>query len=177
MRARVGDRLVVAPPTTGAVVRDGEIVEVRGTDGGPPYLVRWSDSGHTGLYFPGTDAHVAAAPGGREAPGSGEASGGGQPGAAVTPSPEVPRVRSWRVDIDLFESGDDTSAHAVLVAESPVRIEARGQAHREPSAAAVPEIGDEVAVARALRRLADRLLGTAAEDLEALSGHPTTLTP
>ena len=37
--------------------REGEIVEVRGTDGGPPYVVRWGD-GHEGLVYPGDDAHV-----------------------------------------------------------------------------------------------------------------------
>jgi hypothetical protein len=39
-------------------VRDGEIVEVHGPDGEPPYLVRWSDDGHTSLFFPGPDARV-----------------------------------------------------------------------------------------------------------------------
>jgi len=40
-------------------VRDGEILEVHGEDGGPPYLVRWSDSGHESLVFPGPGWHVA----------------------------------------------------------------------------------------------------------------------
>jgi hypothetical protein len=35
----------------------GEVLEVRGADGEPPYLVRWAD-GHEGLMFPGADAHV-----------------------------------------------------------------------------------------------------------------------
>jgi hypothetical protein len=35
----------------------GEVVEVRGADGAPPYVVRWSD-GHEGLTYPGPDAHV-----------------------------------------------------------------------------------------------------------------------
>jgi hypothetical protein len=38
-------------------VRDGEILEVQGTDGGPPYLVRWED-GRISLVFPGPDAYV-----------------------------------------------------------------------------------------------------------------------
>jgi len=38
--------------------RDGEILEVRGEDGGPPYVVRWSDNGHEALVFPGPDAVV-----------------------------------------------------------------------------------------------------------------------
>ena len=35
----------------------GEVLEVRGPNGEPPYLVRWTD-GHEGLMFPGPDAHV-----------------------------------------------------------------------------------------------------------------------
>jgi hypothetical protein len=35
----------------------GEIVEVRGAGGEPPYLVRFDD-GHTSLVFPGPDAII-----------------------------------------------------------------------------------------------------------------------
>jgi hypothetical protein len=38
----------------------GEILEVRGGGGNPPYLVRFDD-GHEGLVFPGTDATVEPA--------------------------------------------------------------------------------------------------------------------
>jgi Domain of unknown function (DUF1918) len=34
------------------------ILEVRGADGEPPYVVRWAEDGHEGLFFPGTDASV-----------------------------------------------------------------------------------------------------------------------
>jgi len=61
MHANVGDRLVVEGRTVGAQRREGEVVEVRGEDGAPPYVVRWSD-GHEGLAYPGPDAHVV--PGG-----------------------------------------------------------------------------------------------------------------
>ena len=57
MQARVGDRIVVEGRTVGVARRDGEVIEVRGEDGAPPYVVRWSD-GHEGLTFPGPDAHV-----------------------------------------------------------------------------------------------------------------------
>ena len=60
MKAKVGDRLVVESNTVGSPRREGEIVEVQGADGGPPFLVRWSD-GHEGLTFPGADAHVVSA--------------------------------------------------------------------------------------------------------------------
>ncbi|WP_456789314.1 DUF1918 domain-containing protein [Cellulomonas sp. P5_C5] len=61
VRARAGDRLVVAGAHLGDTGRDAEVVEVRGDDDGPPFLVRWSDSGHLGLVFPGPDAVIAAA--------------------------------------------------------------------------------------------------------------------
>jgi Domain of unknown function (DUF1918) len=37
--------------------RTGEIIEVRGAGGEPPYLVRFDD-GHTSLVFPGPDAVI-----------------------------------------------------------------------------------------------------------------------
>jgi hypothetical protein len=58
MRASVGDRIIVHATHVGEPDRDGEVIDVRGTDGGPPYLVRWSDDGHEGLFFPGSDATV-----------------------------------------------------------------------------------------------------------------------
>jgi hypothetical protein len=58
MKAQVGDRIVVHSHTTGRPDRDGEVLEVHGTDGGPPFLVRWADDGHEGLLFPGPDAVV-----------------------------------------------------------------------------------------------------------------------
>ncbi|HVS67384.1 MAG TPA: DUF1918 domain-containing protein [Mycobacteriales bacterium] len=58
MHASPGDRLIVKSPTVGTPARDAEILEVRGRDGTPPFVVRWSDTGHEGLYFPGGDAEV-----------------------------------------------------------------------------------------------------------------------
>ena len=57
MQASVGDRIVIKGHHVGEPDADGEIVDVRGTDGGPPYLVRW-ESGHESLFFPGPDATV-----------------------------------------------------------------------------------------------------------------------
>jgi hypothetical protein len=58
MFASVGDRIVVHSQHVDVPVRDGEIVEVHGSEGAPPYLVRWSDDGHESLCFPGPDATV-----------------------------------------------------------------------------------------------------------------------
>ena len=58
MDAHSGDRIVIRGRHTGQAVRACRVVEVRGSGGGPPYLVRWDDSGHETLFFPGTDAIV-----------------------------------------------------------------------------------------------------------------------
>ncbi len=57
MQAAVGDRLHVHGNKVGESDRLGEIVEVRGQNGGPPYLVKFDD-GHEGLVFPGPDTIV-----------------------------------------------------------------------------------------------------------------------
>jgi len=57
MRAKVGDRLHVHGRVVGAPDPSAEIIEVRGEDGAPPYLVRHED-GHEALVFPGADASI-----------------------------------------------------------------------------------------------------------------------
>jgi len=51
MQARTGDELVVRGSHVGDADRHGVIIEVRGANGGPPYLVRWAD-GHESAFFP-----------------------------------------------------------------------------------------------------------------------------
>jgi hypothetical protein len=62
MKANVGDRLVVKGHRIGEPDRNAEILEVHGEDGGPPFLVRWDEDGHEGLFFPGSDAVVEHVP-------------------------------------------------------------------------------------------------------------------
>lgn len=57
MQATVGDRLHVHGRLVGNPDQEAEIIEVRGPDGAPPYLVRYAD-GHEGLVFPGPDCVV-----------------------------------------------------------------------------------------------------------------------
>jgi len=57
MQATVGDRLHVHANTVGEPDHMGEIIEVHGDDGGPPYVVRFDD-GHTRTVCPGPDAVV-----------------------------------------------------------------------------------------------------------------------
>ena len=58
MHAARGDRLVIRSPQVDHPDRDAEVLEVRHADGSPPYVVRWSDTGHEGLVFPGPDAFI-----------------------------------------------------------------------------------------------------------------------
>jgi hypothetical protein len=57
MRAQVGDELTVKGRHQGDGERHGEIIQVDGRDGAPPYLVRWRD-GHQSLFFPSSDAEI-----------------------------------------------------------------------------------------------------------------------
>ena len=66
MEATVGDRLHVHGNTVGQPDKIGEIVEICGAAGSPPYQVRFDD-GHTCLVFPGPDAVVEPVPKTRKA--------------------------------------------------------------------------------------------------------------
>lgn len=58
LNAEVGDRLIIRGHRVGEPERDAEIIEVRGDEGGPPFMVRWAENGHEALVFPGTDAYI-----------------------------------------------------------------------------------------------------------------------
>lgn len=57
MQATVGDRLHVHSRTVGSADKVAEIIEVRGTNGSPPYWVRFPDGRET-LIYPGPDSVV-----------------------------------------------------------------------------------------------------------------------
>jgi hypothetical protein len=57
MRAHVGDHLRIHSRAVGVVDREGEVIEVHGDQGEPPYLVRFEDGKET-LIFPGPDCTV-----------------------------------------------------------------------------------------------------------------------
>ncbi len=58
MHAKVGDRILIGSRRVGQPDRNCEVLEVRHQNGEPPYLVRWGDTGHEDLFFPGPDAAV-----------------------------------------------------------------------------------------------------------------------
>jgi sorbitol-specific phosphotransferase system component IIA len=85
-------------------------------------------------------------------------------------------MKRWRVDVFLGEQDGHTYAEARLHTELGDHLLGVGRARLNPHDYDVPEIGDEVAVARALTDLGHRLLITAAQDIEQITNEPVRLT-
>ena len=162
MRADPGDRIILAGEQVDQPTRAGEVLG-SGADGGPPYTVRWDD-GHTSTLFPGPGSVLRVMDAGTHPP---------EVSAETSAASGV--LREWTVRVTIFERGDDTTATVALLADDPDALTARGTSHRGPDDAADARIGDEVAVARALRHLADQLMATAEHDIEASTGEHDVL--
>jgi hypothetical protein len=78
-------------------------------------------------------------------------------------------TKTWHIDIFIGEREGKTHAEARLRPNDEVTLTATGTARLNPADSDVPEIGDELAVARALSHLADRLLHVAADDIESIT--------
>jgi hypothetical protein len=81
-------------------------------------------------------------------------------------------VKKWTVTIDIDEHDGHTRAVARLHTRDTERLVGVGLARLNPVDRDVPEIGDEIAVARALSDLGHRLLHAATEDVEQVTGQP-----
>jgi hypothetical protein len=86
-------------------------------------------------------------------------------------------AKRWSVDIYIDEHDDQrsTRAEARLQTGDRTHLIGRGLARRNPDDTEVPEIGDELAVARALADLAHQLLEAAAADVEHVTHRPARL--
>jgi hypothetical protein len=88
---------------------------------------------------------------------------------------------TWNVTIHLFDADDVdrdgtlTSAHAALRTSSGTTLDGYGRARRNPRDPEVREIGEELAAARALRDLADRLLQATSDDIAMVEHHEVHL--
>jgi|OM-RGC.v1.031858424 hypothetical protein len=87
--------------------------------------------------------------------------------------------KHWTVDITIdehtAEEGNRTRAIARLRSRDDTHIVGSGFARCNPSDHDVPEIGDELAVARALSHLARQLIEATAADLESVTHEPAHL--
>ncbi|GAB7045093.1 DUF1876 domain-containing protein [Catenuloplanes indicus] len=79
-------------------------------------------------------------------------------------------TKRWTVEILIGETNRKTYAEAQLYDENSNQLVGHGSAVVHPDEPRVPEVGDEIAVARALTDLGNRLLVTAAGDLEDVLG-------
>jgi hypothetical protein len=81
-------------------------------------------------------------------------------------------VKTWTVQVDIDEHEGRTRAVARLGTGGPRSLAGTGHARLNPADRNVPQIGDELAVARALSELSHLLLDVAARDIEQTSGVP-----
>ncbi|MEQ4725892.1 DUF1876 domain-containing protein [Nonomuraea sp. B19D2] len=76
------------------------------------------------------------------------------------------------MQIYLNENGDDTYVRAVLATRDGTGLTGTGRARRNPADPSVSEIGDELAVSRALADLADKLAVVAQHDITEFASSP-----
>jgi hypothetical protein len=81
-------------------------------------------------------------------------------------------TKTWKVEIFLSEDEATTRAEAVLHTTAGTELRHTGVARRSPEDANVPEIGDELAVCRALAGLSHALFDAAVMDVEENTGAP-----
>jgi hypothetical protein len=84
-------------------------------------------------------------------------------------------TKSWAVHIDIGEHGGLTRATARLRTGDSTALVGTGSARCNPSDPDIPEIGDELAVSRALSHLAHVLLDAAADDISGVLREPVQL--
>ena len=84
-------------------------------------------------------------------------------------------TKHWTVEIEIDEHDGRTRAVAALGSRDGNRLVGVGLARLNPADRDVPDIGDELAVARALSELAHNLLEVAAGDIEQVTHEPAHL--
>ena len=84
-------------------------------------------------------------------------------------------TKQWSVTVEIDEEENTTLAHASIRTPSGQDVTGVGKADRNPLDPSVPAIGDELAVARALRNLAERLLHTTEKDIQGATGESAHL--
>lgn len=84
-------------------------------------------------------------------------------------------VKHWTVDIYINETEGKTAVQARLTTDSRSDITGTGHAKRNPIDPDIPEIGAELATARALSELAHRLFDVTVHDIESVTHEPATL--
>lgn len=85
-------------------------------------------------------------------------------------------TKSWRVEILIGEREGRTYAEARLIPSAQPTLTGIGGARLNPADRDVPEIGDELAAARALSDLSHKLLEAVVDDIEGVTHEHVELT-
>ena len=136
MSADVGDRIEVTTNTLGVPPRCGEVIERTGSS----LRVHWDD-GHESVFVPSSNCRVI--------------DGGDLTG--------LTRL-TCHIDIDVVEDSDECQATATLMTTRGI-VQASGRARRNPVDPAIPMVGEELAIGRAVRSLAEQLVAAGRDDL------------
>lgn len=86
------------------------------------------------------------------------------------------QTRTLNLHVHLVEHEASTTADVTLTLDSGATVRGHGEAHRHPRDADVPQIGDELATARALSELAHRLVEAAADEIGRIEHREVHLT-
>jgi len=136
MDAEIGDRIEVTTNTLGVPPRYGEVIEHSGSS----LRVHWDD-GRESVFVPASNCRVVDA---EERVG--------------------PTRLTCHIDVDLIENSDECTATATLMTTRGI-VQASGRARRNPADPVVPMVGEELAIGRAIRSLAEQLVRAAGDDL------------
>ena len=85
-------------------------------------------------------------------------------------------VEQWSIELFLVEDDGRTRATARLHTRD-TQLTGVGHARCNPRDADIPEIGEELAAARALNDLAHKLFDATVGDIEAVTHHPAAVRP
>jgi len=85
-------------------------------------------------------------------------------------------MTEWTVAVELTEIDGRTHATAVLHGGTSYEVRGEGSARKAAADVDVPEIGDELATARALVDLSHHLMEVAAADIEGMTRLPARIT-
>ncbi len=86
------------------------------------------------------------------------------------------QTKQWKIKLFIDEHDGQTHASARL-RTGDTELTGKGVAIRNPHDSDIPEIGDELAVARALSDLSHKLLDATVGDIEAITHRAATVAP
>lgn len=81
----------------------------------------------------------------------------------------------WRINVTISEDDIRTDATAILQLPDGTSVRTEGHARRNPADPEQPQIGEEIATARALSGLVHELLDKAAGEIEDVTHKPAHL--